>query len=117
MKTGSLTSFHTHTIDTRRATTASTACSRASSPPTTRPARSWTPPRCHLFPLSYHHHFTSNSTFPLTHSWPCFIPIQILGLAVANMSVIYRMRLRLLEEGIINVVNTYILPHADGPMR
>lgn len=33
------------------------------------------------------------------------------------MSVIYRMRLRLLEEGIINVVNTYILPHADGPMR
>ena len=33
------------------------------------------------------------------------------------MSVIYRMRLRLLEEDIINVVNTYILPHADGPMR
>jgi hypothetical protein len=33
------------------------------------------------------------------------------------MSVIYRMRLRLLEEGIIDVVSSYILPYADGPMR
>lgn len=40
-----------------------------------------------------------------------------MGLAVANMSVIYRMRLRLLEEGIIDVVNSYILPYADSQMR
>jgi len=40
-----------------------------------------------------------------------------VGLAVANMSVIYRMSLRLLEQGVVDVVNSYILPHADAHMR
>jgi hypothetical protein len=42
---------------------------------------------------------------------------QVVGLAVANMSVIYRMSLRLLEQGVVDVVNSYILPHADAHMR
>ena len=44
-------------------------------------------------------------------------PSQVVGLAIANLSVIHRMQLRILEEGLVDVVNRHILPFADGVLQ
>jgi len=44
-------------------------------------------------------------------------PSQVVGLAIANLSVIHRMRLRILEEGLVDVMTRHILPFADGALR
>lgn len=44
-------------------------------------------------------------------------PSQIVGLAIANLSVIHRMRMRILEEGLVDVMTRHILPFADGALR
>lgn len=44
-------------------------------------------------------------------------PSQIVGMAVANLSVIHRMRLRILEEGLVDILTSHILPVADAALR
>jgi len=44
-------------------------------------------------------------------------PSQVVGRAIANLSVIYRMRLRILEEGLVDVVKRHIFPFADGVLQ
>lgn len=44
-------------------------------------------------------------------------PSRIVALALCNLSCIYHMRMRILDEGAIDVINTSILPYADNETR
>ncbi len=54
-----------------------------------------------------------------TYDTPCqdVDPSPVVGLAVSNLSVIPRMRLRILEEGLLDVAARHLLPFADGTLR
>jgi hypothetical protein len=44
-------------------------------------------------------------------------PSQVVAQALCNLSIIYRMRMRILDEGAIEKINSDILPYADPETR